>query len=161
VVPFGISGKSTAVQVICQGKLMATTVVQVQPASPALFALDASGGGQGAILNQDLSVNTRSNPASRGSVVVLYATGGGLTTPASADGRLTAPPYPMPNLPVSVTISGKPAEVRYAGAAPGLVAGVMQINVVVPDDAPQEPFDQVIVTVGDYVSPSAVTLSVQ
>ena len=64
-------------------------------------------------------------------------------------------------LPVSVTIDGQPAQVVYAGAAPGLVAGVVQINVVVPANASQETYDQVVVTVGDYSSPSAVTITVQ
>jgi uncharacterized protein (TIGR03437 family) len=161
VVPFGVAGSTTPVQVVYQGHPKAAITMPVQSASPALFALDATGGGQGAILNQDGSVNSRTNPASRGSVVVLYATGGGLTAPASVDGLLTAPPYPMPMLPVSVSIDGMPAQVLYAGAAPGLVAGVMQINVVVPASAPPEPYDQIVVTVGDYASPSAVTLAVQ
>jgi uncharacterized protein (TIGR03437 family) len=60
-----------------------------------------------------------------------------------------------------VTIYGLPAQVIYAGAAPGIVAGVLQINVVVPQGAGPYTFDQVIVTIGDYVSPSAVTLTVK
>jgi uncharacterized protein (TIGR03437 family) len=64
-------------------------------------------------------------------------------------------------LPVSVTINGLPAQVIYAGAAPGLVAGALQINVVVPADAFPATYDQVVVTVGDYVSPSAVTVTVK
>lgn len=150
VVPFGVAGPTTKVQVMYQGNAVASTTVSVQPASPAIFALDGSGGGPGAILNQDGSVNSGSNPAPRGSVVVLYATGGGATTPASQDGVLTAPPYPTPDLPVSVTIEGVTAQVTYAGPAPGLVAGVMQINVVVPETAWVAPFDQVVVTVGTF-----------
>jgi uncharacterized protein (TIGR03437 family) len=161
VVPFGVAGTTAQVQVLYQGQSTASTTVQVQPASPALFSMNGDGGGQGAILNHDLSVNSQSNPASPGSLVVLYATGAGVTTPASTDGVLATQPYPTPILPVSVTIAGLPAQVIYAGAAPGLVAGVLQINVVVPADAPAETYDQVVVTVGDYVSPSAVTITVQ
>ena len=69
--------------------------------------------------------------------------------------------YPTPLLPVSVTIDGLPGEVVYAGAAPGLVAGVLQINVLVPANASGATYDQVVVTVGDYVSPTAVTITVQ
>ncbi len=69
--------------------------------------------------------------------------------------------YPAPVLPVSVTIDGLPAQVLYAGAAPGLVAGVLQINVVVPAGAYGATYDQIVVTVGDYASPSAVTMTVQ
>ncbi len=161
VVPFGVAGPTTQVQVMYQGNAVASTTVPVEPASPALFALNGSGGGQGAVLNQDLTVNSSSNPAAIGSVIVLYATGGGATTPASQDGALTTSPYPTLNLPVSVTITGNPALVLYAGPAPGLVAGVLQINVVVPEAAWVAPFDQVVVTIGDYVSPSAITVAVK
>jgi len=161
VVPFGVTGTTAQIQVLYQGQPTASTTVQVQPASPAVFALDGSGGGQGAILNQDGSVNSSNNPASRGSVVALFATGGGITTPASVDGHLTPAPYPAPMLPVSVSIDGRPAKILYAGAAPGLIAGVVQIDAVVPADASQQSSDEVVVTVGDYVSPSAVTVSVQ
>ncbi len=161
VVPFGVSGTTAQLQVVYQGQPTASTAVEVQPASPAVFSLDGSGGGQGAILNQDGSVNSNTNPAARGSVVALFATGAGLTTPASVDGLLAAAPYPAPALPVSVTIDGQPAHIIYVGAAPGLVAGALQINVVVPAEASQVPFDQVVITVGDYASPSAVTMTVQ
>jgi uncharacterized protein (TIGR03437 family) len=93
--------------------------------------------------------------------VVLYATGGGITQPTSVDGLVTTQPYPAPMLPVSVTIDGLPATVIYAGAAPGLVAGVLQINVLVPANAYGATYDQVIVTIGDFVSPTAVTITVQ
>ena len=159
VVPFGVVGTTAQVQVLYQGQPTASATVAIQPASPAVFSINGNGGGQGAILNQDGSVNSQSNPASPGSVVALYATGGGLTTPASVDGLIITAPYPAPMLPVSVTIDGLPAQVLYAGAAPGLVAGVLQINVVVPAGALDATFDQVVVTVGDYVSPSAVTLT--
>ena len=36
---------------------------------------------QGAILNQNLSINSADNPARRGDVIVLYATGEGATMP--------------------------------------------------------------------------------
>jgi len=161
VVPFGVTGTTTQIQVLYQGQPAASATVPVQPASPAVFSMDSNGGGQGAILNQNGSVNSHTNPASPGSEVVLYATGAGITLPSSVDGLVTTSPYPAPVLPVSVTIDGLPAQVIYAGAAPGLVAGVLQINVVVPSGALGATFDQVVVTVGDYVSPSAVTMTVQ
>jgi uncharacterized protein (TIGR03437 family) len=163
VVPFGVTGTTTQVQVLYNGQTAVSATVAVQPASPAVFSMDSNAGGQGAILNQDGSVNSHTNPALPGSEVVLYATGAGLTMPAGVDGLVTSvsPPYPTPVLPVSVTIDGLPAQVLYAGAAPGLVAGVLQINVVVPADAYGATYDQIVVTVGDYVSPSAVTMTVQ
>jgi uncharacterized protein (TIGR03437 family) len=161
VVPYGVAVPTAKVQVVYHGQPKASTTVPVQPASPALFALDATGGGPGAILNQNGSVNSNTNPASPGSVVVFYGTGGGLTTPASVDGLLTSQPYPKPLLPISVTIDSLPAQVLYAGAAPGLVAGVLQINVVVPANASPAPYDQVVVTIGDYTSPTAIMIAVK
>jgi uncharacterized protein (TIGR03437 family) len=97
-------------------------------------------------------------------VVSLFGTGGGLTTPASVNGLVTVPNaseyYPAPVLPVAVTIDGQSAQIVYVGAAPGLVAGVLQINVVVPANATQASYDQVVVTVGNSTSPTAVTMSV-
>ena len=161
VVPFSISGTTAHVQIMYQGQPSASATVPVQAASPAVFSVTGNGGGQGAILNQDGSVNSPNNPAAPGSVVALFATGAGATTPAGADGTLTSAPYPTPNLPVSVTINGETAQVIYAGAAPGLVAGVLQINVVLPADILAATYDQIVVTVGDFSSPSAVTLTVQ
>jgi uncharacterized protein (TIGR03437 family) len=161
VVPFGVTGPTTLIQVVYQGQTTASTTAPVQAASPALFALDATGGGSGAILNQDLSVNSDTNPAAPGSVAVLYGTGSGLTMPASVDGLLNSQPYPQPVLPLSVTIDSLPAKILYAGAAPGLVAGVLQINVVVPANASPGRTNQVVLTIGEYTSPTAITIAVQ
>jgi uncharacterized protein (TIGR03437 family) len=47
---------------------------------------------------------------------------------------LSSPPsqQPAPKLPVSVQIRGQDAPVQYAGAAPGYVSGLLQVNVQVP-----------------------------
>jgi uncharacterized protein (TIGR03437 family) len=52
-----------------------------------------------------------------------------------------------PNLAVTVTIGGIPAVVAYAGSAPGLISGVMQVNVTIPLTAPTGT-QPVVVTVG-------------
>jgi uncharacterized protein (TIGR03437 family) len=162
VVPFGAAGPSTKIEVTYQGNAVASITEPVQAASPAIFSQNGTGGGQGAILDQDGSANSSANPAARGSTVTFYATGGGVTTPASQDGSLdAAPPYPAPELRVSVMIDNLPATVHYAAAAPGMVAGMLQINVTVPEAAEVAPFDQVVLTVGNYSSPTAVMIAVQ
>ena len=55
-------------------------------------ATSVSGKGGGAILNQDLTVNSSDRPATRGSTIVIYATGGG-AMPGAVDGRLAQPPF--------------------------------------------------------------------
>ena len=134
VVPYGIAGRGTVnLQTEYKGIRSNATPVALLEAQPGLFTRDASGGGPGAILNQDGSVNGLDKPAAAGSVIVLFGTGEGLPDPVPADGAvITGAPLPRPRLGVSVTVDGQPAEVLYAGAAPALVAGVLQLNVRLP-----------------------------
>jgi uncharacterized protein (TIGR03437 family) len=134
----------------------------VAPATPALFSLDGTGGGPGAILNQDGTPNSTDNPADRGSVVVLYGTGAGQTSPAGDDGMISTDfPLPAPILPVTVFIDDQPAELFYAGAAPGMVQGILQINARIPNTAASGAGIPVMFKVGNYSSPKTVTLSVR
>ena len=134
--PTGLEAGQVAVTVTYRGQTSATTeefITLIMPAAPGIFTLDATGQGQAAAINQDgTTVNTPATPAKVGDVISLYATGEGQTTPAGVDGKLATPPYPTPNSSVSVTIGGVPAQVMYAGGAPGEVAGLMQVNVQIP-----------------------------
>ena len=141
--------------------MSASVTLPVAAALPGLFTANGSGKGEGAILNQDSSVNSASNPAAQGSVIVLYGTGGGQTSPASIDGGfnpLNAEGTLL--LPVTVTIGGQTATVNYAGPAPGLVDGVMQINAVLPSGIASGAVP-VVVQVGTASSQTAVTVAVQ
>jgi len=162
VVPYAVAGKtSTQVQVQYHGVASTALAMPVQAATPAIFSLDASGVGPGAILNQDTSINTSGNPAARLSVIALYCTGGGVTTPASADGSVTAgASFLLAQAPV-VTIGGVNAAVKYAGAAPGAVAGLTQINVEVPATVTPGIALPVVVTSGRFSSTGAVTVAVK
>lgn len=162
VVPYSVAGRpTTRVQVEYRGVSSEPVTVPVVSTCPALFSLDSSGRGQGAILLQDYSVNAPSNPARRGSVVMLYATGEGETDPAGVDGKLAAAPLPVPKSPASVRIGGIEAKVLYAGGAPGLVAGVFQVNVLVPDAAPVGSAVEIELSIGNRSSPRGVTLAIQ
>jgi uncharacterized protein (TIGR03437 family) len=169
VVPYEVAGNSNAqtnVQVIYQGAASNTVTMPVVASTPAIFTLDASGRGPGAILNQDLTVNGPNNRAARGSVVVIYCTGGGVTNPPSADASITGTAS-LPLLAaylaqsVSVTIGGLNAPVEYAGGAPGAVAGLTQINAVVPAAVTPGPSVPVLVTIGTVQSSAGVTLAVE
>jgi uncharacterized protein (TIGR03437 family) len=145
-----------------------SNVFQVTTATtaPGLFTQNASGSGPGAILNQDNSVNGQGNGAPRGSIVQVYLTGEGQTRPAGVTGAITTatlpPPQvtPAPVLAVGVTINGQPALYVYAGEAPGLVAGMMQLNVQIPATAPSGDLP-ILVSIGGNTSQSGVTVSVQ
>src|SRR5262249_50983268 len=102
-----------------------------------------------------------SRPAARGSIIQIYATGEGQTIPSGVDGKPGSPPLPQPVAPVSVLIGGVQAELIYAGAAPTLVAGVLQVNVRLPltvapgDNVPLQ------ITVGNLQSQAGITVAVQ
>lgn len=162
VIPYGAAALPVAsLQVERSGFRSAPITLRVEPSAPALFSLDGSGAGQGAILNQDLSVNGPSNPAQRGDIVILYATGEGLTDPAGVDGALAADPLPKPLSEIRVSIDGINAEVLYAGGAPGLVAGVIQINARVPATARSGDQTPVSFTAAGRRSPAGVSLAIR
>jgi uncharacterized protein (TIGR03437 family) len=162
VVPYALaSNQSTRMMVEYLGVLSNTLTLPVAPASPAIFSLASSGTGPGAILNQDFSLNTAQAPAARGSIIQMFATGEGQTRPAGVDGRLAVAPLPAPVLPVTVTIGGRAATVVYSGGAPGLVAGVVQINARVPDEVTPGASVPVMIRVGEIASPDGITVAVR
>jgi uncharacterized protein (TIGR03437 family) len=162
VVPYAVAGKSsTQVQVEYRGTRSAPVTLQVAPSSPAIFTVDSSGRGPGAILNQDSSVNSPANPASTGSVVSIFATGEGQTSPAGIDGKPGSDPVPHPILPVSVTIGGQTVTPIYAGGAPGNVAGLVQVNVQIPSGIQTGSAVPVLVKVGNASSKAGVTIAVR
>jgi uncharacterized protein (TIGR03437 family) len=150
------------VQVEYNGVLSAAFPVAVGAVSPAIFTLDQSGTGPGAIRNQDYSVNSASNPVPRGGVILIYGTGTGVTIPASVDAALTAgPDFPQVALPVFVTIGGANAKIYYAGGTPDSVAGLTQINVEVPAGIAPGDNVPVQIRVGDADSTPGVTIAVK
>jgi uncharacterized protein (TIGR03437 family) len=159
IVPYEVSG-ATTVEVEFEGRRSAPIPIRIVEAAPALFTQDASGRGRAAILNQDYGLNTPQRPAARGTVVMLYATGGGQTNPASSTGQIAGSDLRTLALPVTVTIGGRLAETLYAGAAPGLVTGLLQINVWVPADAPTGDGVPVSIQVGSAASPDGTTISI-
>ena len=163
VVPYAVAGEAaTQVQVEYLGALSPPVSLPVAATAPGIFTQDVSGTGPGAILNTtDESVNSASNPAAPGDWVSIFATGAGATTPPGVDGLLAAGPSYPPNAKVAVTIGGLPCQIEYAGGAPGLVSGVVQINAQVPANVTQGPSVPVQVVIGTASSQSGVTLAVQ
>jgi uncharacterized protein (TIGR03437 family) len=161
IVPYSVSGKSsTQMVVVYQGRKSQPVTIPVTTAAPALFSADSSGKGNGAILNQDNSPNSPSNPADKGSTVVLFGTGEGQTNPPGVDGRPATTVFPKPLGAVKVFIGGIQADVAYAGAAPSLVAGVLQINATIPAGVLSGAVS-VVVQVGSISSPAGLTVSVK
>ncbi len=162
IAPFGLQGASAAEVVVERGGLASAPVsVAVAPTAPGLFTADGSGGGQALAKNEDGTVNSAENPAERGRPVVLTATGGGATDPASLDGVLALDVLPAPLAQVEVLIGGIPCDVYYAGAQPGSPAGYLELNLKVPEDAPAGPDVAVVVKIGGVESTRGVTIALK
>ncbi len=162
IVPFGVSASTTTqVEVEYNGARTNRITLPVTAATPGIYTLNSSGAGQGAILNQDGSVNGTSAPAARGTIAVLFASGAGLFTPAATDGKVATADGSRPVAPITATIGGVPAEVKYAGPAPGMVTGVLQVNLVVPATVTPGDAVPVVLNAGSAASSSLVTMVVR
>ena len=115
--------------------------------------------GLAAALNQDGSVNSPSNAAKSESIVSVFATadsGNGF-----ADGAVTGNGIFNATIPVSVTDEyGQPLQVTFAGAAPDLVNGVMQINFRLPDPLPPGNSFTFLVQIGSGANSASSELAV-
>jgi uncharacterized protein (TIGR03437 family) len=103
--------------------------IQIDPEAPELFL---TGGDDGLILNQDLTVNSISNPAPAGTTVSVFFTGQGAVAPPVAAGR-PAPASPLSQVIAfnSAEIDGQETTVQFLGLAPGYI-GLGQGNIGVP-----------------------------
>ncbi len=152
------------VYVVYKGRKSNEIELSVAPAAPAIFTSDQTGVGQGAILNWDnVTPNDAAHPADPGSVIVIFAEGGGQTSPSGLDGLIAGTDpltLPKPALPVSVLVDGQNAEIQYEGAAPLTVAGSLQINAVLPPGT-RSGAVPIVVRVGSFESQPGVTVSVR
>jgi uncharacterized protein (TIGR03437 family) len=161
VVPYEVEGSSIAtVQLEMAGIQSPAWSIRVVPSNPGLFTQTGSGRGSGAILNQDNSLNTPANPAVRGSIVQMFATGEGQTNPPGSTGEITQLNVKSSLLPVTVEIGGLDAKVTSATTAPMAIAGLFQVNAQIPA-ALQPGSAAVVVHIGSASSQVAATVSVR
>ena len=159
-VPYEIAGKTTVdVEVIYQAKSRGTVTATVATSAPGIFTVSA-GTGLASAGNQNGTLNSTFDPAPRGSIIALYATGEGATNPASVDGQPAVAPYPQPLLPVTVIIGGSPAQIVFAGEAPGF-SGLLQVNAVVPAHLASTGLIPVTLEIGSVSSQPGVTIAVR
>jgi len=163
IVPYSVSGKTTTqMQYEYRGMRSNTVSVKVVPTHPGLFTIDATGQGAGAIRDVSYNVVSAANPARKGDYILLFATGGGVTQPQPADGQVTLG-SPLPQLSatrVTAKIGGVDCKVDYSGGAVGLVAGAVQLNVLI-DPAVPSGLQPVQIFVGGAPSQPGVMVSVQ
>jgi uncharacterized protein (TIGR03437 family) len=143
ITPYEIEGRTSAnIVVEYQGTQSAPIPVVVADDAPGLYTNDSSGTGQVTAANDNGTLNGPAgvgySPAAPGSVLTVYATGFGQTAPHSITGSVTPMPHTAADLlhvngTMAATIGGQPAAVMFAGAAPGMVTGVVQLNIKVPN----------------------------
>lgn len=160
-IPYEIAGNTAATVVLKTGaQTTAAFPLQVAPTAPGLFTLDFSGQGAAVALNADNTLNTAANAAARGTTVTLFATGEGVTNPASTNGQLETDTSRVPVAPVSVTIGGLPATVNADTSVPRDVAGVLEILVTVPAGATPGAAP-VVLTIGGVATKQTATVFVK
>jgi uncharacterized protein (TIGR03437 family) len=161
VVPMGIEpGTPVTVQVDYLTITSTPQIFRMAAASPAIFTATQTGRDQVAALNEDGSVNSPPRPAAPGQVVALFLSGGGRTQPALKDGVI-AGSQPQPSAStVTATVGGTPAEVVYAGSAPGLISGVFQVNLRLPSSTPSGNHVFVSLNIAGAATPEGATIAV-
>lgn len=136
LVPFATTGPTADIVIRVNNQDSNRVVVPVSRTSPGIYTVTQNGIGAGAILKADFTIVTPANAPRRGDTVLIYLTGLGALNPALIDGAAASSTVLSRIVDsVNVYIGGKKGIVNFAGAAPGF-AGLYQINVVIPTDAP-------------------------
>ena len=152
LVPWGAatSGNSDLQVVNTQsGQVLAAGLVAMNQVAPAIFTIGnklTATTVQAAVINQDNTVNSPTNPAARGSTISIYATGQGPMDGAPVDGALPGSPlstsyWPRVGIGGQFTDSITPLQGETVPNGPGGYVtysgtsgypGVWQINVQIP-----------------------------
>ncbi|MBI4891517.1 MAG: hypothetical protein HY821_12900 [Acidobacteria bacterium] len=164
--PCSLSGASASVTVTYNGTTSQVFLAGVSPTAPGLFALGASGSGAGAVFNLneasgELTLNTETNAAVRGSTIWLYATGAGQTTPASTDGLIATAELALSAPAATLTVGGVDVAPDYFGPAPGLVQGLLLVKAKVPSTVSAGRAVPVALSLGGLTSQNGVTITVK
>ncbi len=138
ITPWELAGKSTTEMCVLYNGNSQCETPSVGGAAPGVFI---TGQDSAIAVNQDGTLNSKTNPAQAGSIVTLYVTGLGAISPVPADGAMVR--FPLPALANSIQVAFAnagtnapaipPAELLYAGPAPLEVGGMYQVNVRIPE----------------------------
>jgi uncharacterized protein (TIGR03437 family) len=138
---------TVAVSLNYHGTTVGPFTFPVVDVNPGFFRLEPGVSAQAYAVNQDGTINSASNPAPRGSVIALWGTGFGLPAPSCPNGGLNL--YEADSLPPDTGVYVLPVQpngtftVTYAGSAPTLACGIVQVNV----------------EIGQNVTPGAVAIT--
>ena len=169
-VPYEVTlGAGKQISVTKAGSAPATATATITARVPGIFTSDGSGVGQAAVLNYNAftaqyTLNSSTNPAKLGDIIVLYLTGEGdynltLTPRTGLVIPLTMIPLPQLSPLPTVMIGGAAATVSYAGPLYGSMLGLLQMNVFVPATSTTGVAVPVSVTIGGITTQSNVTVA--
>ncbi len=154
--PYGLAGSSAEIQVSRDGQLSNKVSVDLAARAPRLLLIGV--GSYGAIVNQDGSIpmptgsfpGVNTHPAHAGDALTIYAIGLGATSPQPASGDAAPSSEPLARLTSTTAVkfgggigTGTVAPL-FAGLTP-TYAGLYQVNVVIPQDAPKGVVDVALV----------------
>lgn len=160
IVPGDVKGHHADIVVINKGKASAPFTVDLKKVSPRIFTALGTGTGQAAAVNPQGVLNGGRTPASEGSVLSIWITGVGATVdPEFEAGEVADEAVPL-LYDIRVFVGGVEAEVIYAGAAPGMVGAVAQVNFIVGAGTPSGP-QPILIIVGDSEVPSPETTTLE
>ena len=153
-IPFEVLPGAANVTLSVNGSIAGSITVPLFSGVPGIFLGPQ---GNAAAVNQDGSINSATQPAPAGSVILVYLTGLGMVSPAVASGS-AAPLSPLSTVTgVTASIGGVAANVLFAGLAPGF-ASLYQVNIQIPQVA-SGPYDLRISVAGS--GSNAASISIQ
>jgi uncharacterized protein (TIGR03437 family) len=162
VVPYNMPSNTTQQLLVQNGSALSIPQgVVIAPAQPAVFTQNGSGTGAALIdvFQPDGTALPVDSAVSAGDVIVLYCSGlGAINPPVAAGSAAPVSPLSATVNPVTVTIGSMPAQVLFAGLAPGF-AQLYQVNVVIPTGLPSGNAVLTLSMGGQQSAP--VTISVQ
>jgi uncharacterized protein (TIGR03437 family) len=131
------------------GQTLSRGALTVVPNAPGLFLA----------ANSDFRLNSPNQPARRGEVLHIFATGQGAVLPPVDDGSAAAgKPPSMGVVSPNVFLGGQQMPVLFSGLAPG-AAGLWQIDILLPRDAPTGSEIPLVVEIGLVSNPINVAVS--
>lgn len=152
--PGPFSESSSVLSVISANAQSDPRTVLTGSVNAALFTTSGTGAGQALATNQDGSANSSQNPARKGQILRLFATGLGVTA-AAADGESA------PTAAIAATLADRAAQVENISSAAGYPAGYFAIDIVVPFGVPEGDFVSVAIAADGMSSQPGVTVSIR
>ncbi len=138
LIPSSLVAGPAIVQLEVNGIAGPPIAITLGTAAPSMFQMDAA---TVLAIHGDGSLITATAPGRRGEEIVIFATGLGPTVPAAVPNQVPQTAARLAAKDFQVFLNGvavDPVRINYAGVTPGY-AGLFQINVTIPADAPSNP----------------------